>query len=87
TAADPIFAKALKALHAKNYAKAQRLFRDCVEADRTWFAAWCNLGAALFDAGRYEDALKPLEIARQLAPDSGPVHFNLAQALLMLGRW
>lgn len=86
-AAEPIFAKALKALHAKNHAKAQRLFRECIKADRTWFAAWCNLGAALFDAGRYDEALKPLETARQLAPDSGPVRFNLAQALLMLGRW
>lgn len=87
TAAEPLFAKALKALHAKNYAKAQRLFRDCIKVDQAWFAAWCNLGAALFDAGRYDEALKPLEMARRLAPDSGPVHFNLAQALLMAGRW
>lgn len=34
-----------------------------------------------------DEALHPLETARRLAPESGPVHFNLAQVLPMLGRW
>jgi len=86
-AAEPLFAKALKALHGKNHVKAQRLFRECLKADQDWHAAWCNLGAALFDAGLYQEALKPLETARRLAPEAGAVRFNLAQALLMQGRW
>ncbi|MEM1198739.1 MAG: sulfotransferase [Pseudomonadota bacterium] len=42
--------------------------------------ALANLGGLLVSAGRFDEAISPLLRALQLAPDSAPARYNLAQA-------
>jgi tetratricopeptide (TPR) repeat protein len=51
------------------------------------FAACNNLGIAHREDGRLEDAIENAEKALALKPDSSEVHWNLALALLQLGRF
>jgi tetratricopeptide (TPR) repeat protein len=60
--------------------------RRAVEADGQFFGAHAVLGKLLANAGKAEEAIKELEMARQQAPDSPQVHFSLATAYAMAGR-
>lgn len=44
------------------------------------------LGAALLEAGRFQESADHLEVARHLAPDSARIRFSLANAYKRLGR-
>jgi tetratricopeptide (TPR) repeat protein len=44
------------------------------------------LGRALFDTGRFQESVHELEIAKQIAPEYGPIRFTLANAYRRLGR-
>lgn len=48
---------------------------------------WWNLGAFLIDAGRFREALEPLQRARDLAPKSSRASFNLGLAYENLGEF
>src|SRR5262249_41704679 len=64
-------------------------FQRAIKEDKTYLAAYYNLGAALFEAQRYDEALKAYEIA--LAPidkdlaAGKPVDASAARAYLNLG--
>jgi tetratricopeptide (TPR) repeat protein len=45
-----------------------------------------NLGNALLQVGRTQDAIDQYQEALRLAPDSFIAHFNLGNALLQVGR-
>jgi len=60
--------------------------RRAVEADARFFGAHAVLGKLLAGAGKVEEGIKELEIARQQAPDSPQVHFSLATAYSLAGR-
>jgi hypothetical protein len=46
-----------------------------------------NLGTALADQGRLDEAIRPHLRAIELAPSSWRAHYNLGNALQRLGRW
>ena len=48
--------------------------------------AWLNLGAALSEEGRHEEALEASRIAIEQRPDSVEAHVNAGHALIELGR-
>ncbi len=55
-------------------------------AERETVDALVNLGNALVDAGRPEEALAPLGRAREISPGDAANHANAARALAALGR-
>ena len=61
-------------------------FREATEIDDSSWEAQYNLGVSLLEAGQTRDALGPLEIADELAPDSGEVALALASAYDQLDR-
>jgi tetratricopeptide (TPR) repeat protein len=60
--------------------------RRSVESNGQFFGAHAVLGKLLAAAGKPEEGIKELEIARQQAPDSPQVHFSLATAYSLAGR-
>jgi tetratricopeptide (TPR) repeat protein len=60
--------------------------RRAVDADGQFFGAHAVLGKLLAGAGKPEEGIKELEIARKQAPDSPQVHFSLATAYSLAGK-
>ena len=60
--------------------------RRSVEADPQFFGAHAVLGKLLANAGKVDEGIKELEIARKQAPDSPQVHFSLATAYSLAGK-
>jgi tetratricopeptide (TPR) repeat protein len=57
-----------------------------VRAPRDEVVLRVNVGELLFQAGRYEEALREFEAVRAASPDAWRVDFNIANAEAALGR-
>ena len=68
-------------------AAAMTTFRKVVALDARSFDAHLNLGIALADAGRSEDALAEFSEAVKLAPDQAAPHYNKGRVLGQLHRY
>jgi tetratricopeptide (TPR) repeat protein len=54
----------------RDFSRAVRFYRAAAEADTSSFFAYANLGEALVQAGRFDEAREALDAARQRAPGS-----------------
>jgi tetratricopeptide (TPR) repeat protein len=61
-------------------------YSRAVKLDKNFSEAYLGLGGALVAAGRYSEAVTPLETYVKLAPDSPTGHYQLARAYSGLGR-
>jgi tetratricopeptide (TPR) repeat protein len=66
--------------------KAEQYFREAVVRNHELVNSWFGLAKLYRDAGRYEEALKMLDHAEALAPQSGSVHYTRGQVLAHLGQ-
>ncbi len=82
---DALNQEALGLVGAGQLDRAIELLRQAVEMDPSG-AASTNLGLALMDAGRFEDAIEIFETAAEVAEDSETVHLYLADAYQEVGR-
>ncbi len=62
------------------------LFRHALDVTEGNHIALNNLGAALADSGKYDEALPYLEAAERILPNQSMIHFNIARSLAALGR-
>ena len=68
------------------YANEETLWQDNVAKNPDSWVAHNNLGVALGQAGRFEDAIGHVEQALRIKPDYAEAHFNLGKAMVVLGR-
>jgi tetratricopeptide (TPR) repeat protein len=66
--------------------EADRLYAELVEQDGLSEEQLFQIGAGLYDAGRYDGAAKAFRKAVELNPYSRDAHFNLAQSLYQRAR-
>jgi tetratricopeptide (TPR) repeat protein len=66
--------------------KAEQYFREAVVRNHELVNSWFGVAKLYRDAGRYEEALKMLDHAEALAPQSGSVHYTRGQVLAHLGQ-
>ena len=64
----------------------ETLFRHALDVTRDNWLAHYNLGIALEQTGKTEEAIAHYEQALRIKPDSGGAHNNLGVALVRLGR-
>ena len=64
---------------------ARRAFNRAINDDPTVAAAWNELGNALYDLGRPDDAAEAFNTAANLSPDPAMPRFHRAMALLAAG--
>src|SRR5215472_6559563 len=74
------FGKAQAALQSKDYATAEREFKDFLKLEPNNPAGYTNLGVVYMRTKRYSDAIQALEIARKLDPDMLGIDLNLGLA-------
>jgi Flp pilus assembly protein TadD len=74
------------AQEAGDMAKAIRLYRHVLNRESEDWSALNNLGNALSGEGEHAEAVKVLQQAMKLAPDSPPIRVNLGSALLRAER-
>lgn len=67
-------------------AEAVAPLRRALESNRDWIACLQNLGVALARTGQTEDAIRFLERARDLDPNSAAIHVGLGHAYLRVAR-
>lgn len=67
--------------------EAEAAYRGVLARDNLHLGAWVNLGACLKAQGRLSEAIAVWGEAEKLFPSSTEVRYNLACALLLLGRW
>ncbi len=67
-------------------AEAVAPLRRALESNRDWIACLQNLGVALARTGQTEDAIRFLERARDLDPNSAAIHVGLGHAYLRVER-
>lgn len=68
------------------FATAVELYRHITSKVPADWASWNNLGNALTDLGKPEEAVVALEQAVSIAPDAPPIRLNLGETLLLVGR-
>jgi tetratricopeptide (TPR) repeat protein len=74
------FAQAQQALVAKDFAAAERAFRDVIKLDPRSAAAYSNLGVVYLRTNRISSAIQSLKAAQKLAPDEIGIDLNLGLA-------
>lgn len=76
-----------QAMHARGQLRqAARAFRAAAALQPARMEGWANLGGALLDLDRPQQAVQVLEHARTLAPREPAVLLNLGRAYYLLGR-
>jgi Flp pilus assembly protein TadD len=73
-------------LQLQREADAEREFREALKRDPGQTSALVNLAKLYQEQQNYEQALKEIDLAVKLAPDSGKVHFLRGQILQHLGK-
>jgi tetratricopeptide (TPR) repeat protein len=63
------------------------LWRNTVQASPLSSTAYCNLGFALGERGRIDEAIISLQRSLEINPDYDIAHNDLGLSLLMKGRW
>jgi Flp pilus assembly protein TadD len=86
TVADADYTAGLEAKAAKRFAAAAASFRRAVEGRPDFPEAWNELGFALRQIGKYEDALKAYDQALKLRPKFPEALEYLGEAYAKLGR-
>ncbi|HEY3329697.1 MAG TPA: tetratricopeptide repeat protein [Capsulimonadaceae bacterium] len=76
---------AMAAYARHDLAGAEREIIKVLELDPTSIAAYNNLGSIYMQQARYADAVNVFVNGEKLAPDSFPIHMNLAMAYSRLG--
>ena len=71
------FGRAQQALAAKDYADAERGFKEFLKLDPNSAAAYTNLGVVYMRTGKPDDAIRALETAKKLDPSMVGVDLNL----------
>lgn len=69
----------------KNYIVAEKIYSEVISIDRNYSSGHANLGIALYEQGRLEDALSAYQKALKLDPKNANFHINIGNALLKLG--
>ena len=69
-----------------NYELAAGFIRSALAQNGDMPGAWCDLGNALKELGRFADALDCYERAIALQPDDADAHYNLGVTLQAMGR-
>lgn len=67
--------------------EAEAAYRSVLARDNLHLGAWVNLGACLKAQGRLSEAIAVWCKAEKLFPSSTELRYNLACALLLMGRW
>ncbi len=70
-----------ESLEATDPAEAEAAYRRAIDLDPTRAAPWLNLGAALCESGRCDEAVSLYEQAIQVLGHDPAIHFNRAIAL------
>ena len=73
-------------MQSRTYADVETLWNTTIQENPGCWMAHNNLGGALFQAGRTEEAIEQYEQALQLKPDYAEAHNNMGDALLQTGR-
>ncbi len=79
---DLLFAAGNEARYCNRFEEAEQYFRRASELRTNFFAALCNLAAALRELHRHTDAIEPLKAAAQLRPDLPALPLQLANCHL-----
>ena len=79
---DLLFAAGNEARYCNHFEKAAQYFRRASELRTDFFAAHCNLGAALRELHRYTESIEPLKAAARLRPDLPALPLQLADCHL-----
>jgi len=82
---DDLFRAGNAAQAAGDYAEAERIFREVIRQQPESGAAYNNLGIALYDQGRLDEAIAAYETAINIEPRASRYN-NLGNALRDLGR-
>ncbi len=72
--------KAVELYRNQDFPGAQRLYRQAIGLDPTYFPAQLNLGILFFKEGQYDEAIKECTKAVSLRPDHPSAHFHLGNA-------
>lgn len=78
--------RATQATQGRNYDAAVEFYEQILRADNYQLEAHYALGAALFEAKRYEEAIQAFQAALRLWPGASTLVQNIAIALKQLGR-
>ena len=73
-------ARAVALFQAGNQKESLQIVENIVEADANNLAAWQALGLMVFQSARWEDGIKALRRASELAPFDAGIYANLGQA-------
>jgi tetratricopeptide (TPR) repeat protein len=74
------FAQAQQALVARDYAAAERAFREVIKLDPRSAAAYSDLGVVYLRTNRISSAIQSFETAQKLAPNEIGIDLNLGMA-------
>jgi tetratricopeptide (TPR) repeat protein/NAD-dependent SIR2 family protein deacetylase len=80
------FVRGYRARKAKDFSKAEGLYRKAIELDPNYAFAYNNLGNMLADLNRYDEAEALLRKAIELNPNDAFAHNNLGNVLLSVNR-
>ena len=70
----------------KNYKIAENIYSEAISIDKNYSSGHGNLGIALYEQGRLEDALSAYKKALKLDPKNANFHTNIGNALLKFGK-
>lgn len=69
----------------KNYKLAENIYSEAISIDKNYSSGHGNLGIALYEQGRLEDALSAYKNALKLDPKNANFHTNIGNAFLKIG--
>lgn len=84
---DQALASGLRAQHARDFAAAERAYRQALDIAPNDPETNSLLGLAVAQAGRLEEGLGALHRAVELDPDESALQLNLAEGLALAQRW
>jgi tetratricopeptide (TPR) repeat protein len=83
----PLFASAVKAQQAGDFAKAEADYKKVLDLQPRHFEALANLGVVLVNLGRFDEAIASYRKALELSYLNGPLRLNLALAYYKAARY
>lgn len=74
-------------MQLKNYAEAEKIYREVTRMDSSYTGAYVNLGNLYNETGQYDKAIKVLNQALQMQPAHSGIRMNLALAHLQAQKY